>query len=153
MPMKTIFFSLLLFSFTFSSKQDVESVNKVLNDWHLAATNAQFEQYFELMDENSIFIGTAPNERWTKKEFMTFSKPFFDKGKAWDFKVKKRNVTFSKNGKTAWFDEVLDTWMKDCSGSGVLVKSKGKWKISFYDLHVLMENEKMTEFLKLRNGN
>ncbi|MFN5418581.1 MAG: nuclear transport factor 2 family protein, partial [Flavobacteriia bacterium] len=93
--MKLFVFSLILLSFTYSSKPDLESVNKVLDSWHLAAANAQFEDYFNLMEENSVFIGTAPGERWIKSEFMVFSKPYFDKGKAWDFKVKKRNVTFS----------------------------------------------------------
>lgn len=151
--MRIILFSILLLtlSFTVSENKELKKVNEVLTNWHSAASKAKFDDYFNLMDEESVFIGTAPGERWTKKEFMAFSKPHFDKGKAWDFKLVKRNVYFSKDNKTAWFDEVLDTWMKDCSGSGVLKKVKGKWKIAFYDLHVLMENEKMTEFLELRN--
>lgn len=150
MLMKFIVFSFILFGFSFSKEKELDKVNQVLNDWHQAATDANFEKYFALMHEESVFIGTAPNERWPKKEFMAFSKPFFDKGKAWDFKSKKRNISFSDDGKMAWFDEELDTWMKDCSGSGVLKKVKGEWKIMFYDLHVLIENEKITEFLQLR---
>lgn len=151
--MRIILFFLLLLtlSFTLSENKELKKVNEVLTNWHLAATKAKFDDYFNLMSDESIFIGTAPGERWNKKEFMAFSKPYFDKGKAWDFKSLKRNIYFSKDNKTAWFDEVLDTWMKDCSGSGVLKKVKGKWKIMFYDLHVLMENEKMSEFLELRN--
>lgn len=150
--MKSFYFFTILIFFSFSEKNEKEVVSKTIDDWHLAAAKADFESYFSLMSENSVFIGTAPNERWNKDEFMKFSKPYFDGGKAWDFKVIKRTITFSKDGKTAWFDEVLDTWMKDCSGSGVLEKIKGKWKISFYDLHVLIENEKMDFFLKLRNN-
>ncbi len=143
----------LLSSFTLlkdNSVKDIQVLNKLVDDWHLAASKADFKSYFEMMDESSIFIGTAPNERWSKKQFMDFSKPFFDKGKAWDFKSNERNWYFSADGKTAWFDEKLSTWMLDCSGTGVLKKSKGKWKIMFYDLHVLIENEKINEFLDLR---
>ena len=56
-----------------------------------------------------------------------------------------------RNGKIAWFDEVLDTWMKDCRGSGVFVKRKGVWKLMQYNLTVLIENEKVQEFIELRN--
>lgn len=149
--MKKIFSIFVIAIISFSSLGQ-SKLDNVLNQWHQAATDANFEAYFSLMTKESIFIGTAPGERWTKKEFMSFSKPYFDKGKAWDFKSKERNWYFSQDGKTAWFDEVLDTWMLDCRGSGVMVKSKGKWKIAFYDLHVLIENEKITEFLELRKN-
>jgi hypothetical protein len=42
---------------------------------------------------------------------------------------------FDKTGKTAWFDELLNTQMKICRGSGVLVKKIGQeWKIKQYVL-------------------
>ncbi len=141
--------ALLALSFA-SAPKDKEQVETVLNDWHRAAAAGDFEKYFGLMAEESVFIGTAPGERWDKKQFMEFSKPYFDRGKAWDFKSVSRHISFSDDGKTAWFDEVLDTWMKDCSGSGVLKKVKGKWLIVFYDLPVLVENEKIDAFLELR---
>ena len=148
--MKTFILTALIAAFSLSGDKKTEEVNRVLDQWHRAASEANFEAYFSLMSEESVFIGTSPGERWDKKQFMEFSKPYFDRGKAWDFKSLSRNISFSDDGKTAWFDEVLDTWMMDCSGSGVLKKSKGKWKIVFYDLHVLVENEKMDSFLKLR---
>lgn len=123
----------------------------LIDNWHLAATKADFDAYFGAMDDSFIFLGTAPGERWTKKEFADFSKPYFDKGKAWDFKAHKRNWNFSKNGKTAWFDEDLDSWMRGCRGSGILVKKKGEWKLVYYNLTVLIENEKMKEFIQLRD--
>jgi ketosteroid isomerase-like protein len=145
--------ALILVGFQSKKADETQQVNDVLDAWHLAAANAEFDNYFNKMTDDAVFIGTAPGERWDKKAFMNFSKPYFDKGKAWSFKSTKRTVSFSKDKKTAWFDEVLDTWMKDCSGSGVLVKEKGTWKIAFYDLHVLIENEKMDDFLNLRNSN
>jgi hypothetical protein len=44
----------------------------------------------------------------------------------------------------------LDTWMDGCRATGILVKVKKSWKIIHYDLHVLIENEKMVDFLELR---
>jgi hypothetical protein len=104
------------------------------------------------MDESFVFLGTAPEERWDKSTFISFCKPYFDNGKAWDFKATKRHWNFSKDKKTAWFDETLDTWMRDCRATGILLKTKNGWKITHYNLHVLIENEKMDAFLELRKN-
>ena len=127
-------------------------LDKLLDTWHLAASNASFDSYFEVVTDDFVFLGPAPGERWTKNQFAAFSKPYFDKGKAWDFKASNRKWNYSSNGKIAWFDEDLDTWMRGCRGSGVLVKKKGKWKIAYYNLTVLIENEKMKSFIELRDA-
>lgn len=133
-------------------KPDTEGLNTVVDNWHKAATLANFEDYFELMTDDFVFLGTAPGERWTKEEFSAFSKPYFDKGKAWSFTPSNRNWVFSKNKKMAWFDEDLDTWMRGCRGSGIMVWKKGEWKIAYYNLTVLIENEKMDQFIELRDA-
>ncbi len=125
-------------------------LDELVNGWHKAASNANFDDYFGLMNDDFVFLGTAPGERWTKKQFSEFSKPYFDAGQAWDFKVIDREWVFSKNKKIAWFDENLTTWMEDCRGSGIMVKEKGKWKLAYYNLTVLIENEKIQEFIELR---
>ena len=122
-----------------------------MDQWHKAASEANFEGYFGVMDESFVFLGTAPGERWTKGEFASFSKPYFDQGKAWDFKASNRNWNFSKNRKIAWFDEDLDTWMRGCRGSGIFIKKKREWKLVYYNLTVLIENEKIQEFIDLRD--
>jgi ketosteroid isomerase-like protein len=147
--MRNLAFIALIFVASPSS-QDVTTLNQLVDDWHLAATNADFDSYFSAMDESFVFLGTAPGERWTKDQFATFSKPYFDKGKAWDFKPSNRNWKFSTNGKVAWFDEDLETWMLGCRGSGVYEKKKGKWTLMYYNLTVLIENDKVEDFLKLR---
>jgi hypothetical protein len=126
-------------------------LNTMIDQWHLDAAHAKFDDYFAITSENFVFLGTAPGERWTKAEFQGFCKPYFDKGKAWDFKSSNRHWTFSKNGKMAWFDEDLDTWMRGCRGSGIVILEKGEWKLVYYNLTVLIENEKMTEFIELRD--
>lgn len=131
-------------------EMEVMSLNAIINQWHIDAANSNFDSYFSITTENFFFLGTAPGERWDKNQFKDFSKPYFDKGKAWDFKPIERSWVFSEDKKTAWFDEELETWMKTCRGSGILVKSKGKWKLAYYNLTVLIENEKIQEFIKLR---
>ncbi|MFO7673167.1 MAG: nuclear transport factor 2 family protein [Lutibacter sp.] len=117
-----------------------ETVNKTLDAWHKSASEAEFDSYFDSMGKASVFIGTDASENWKKKDFKAFSKPFFDRGEAWDFKSLERNVYISAAGKTAWFDELLDTWMGVCRGSGVLVKTEDGWKIEHYVLSVTIPN-------------
>ena len=129
-----------------------ETPDSIINHWHKAASKADYNAYFKVVTDDFVFLGTAPGERWNKEEFAAFSKPYFEKGKAWDFKPSNRNWAYSANGKTAWFDEDLDTWMRGCRGSGVLVKKRGKWRIAYYNLTVLIENEKMNSFIELRDA-
>ena len=149
---------LLFFLFFLTTCRDLtaqgatEELNVLVDNWHEAASNAKFNSYFDVLSDNFIFLGTAPGERWTKKEFQNFSKPYFEKGKAWDFKSSNRIWNFSKDGKTAWFDEDLATWMQGCRGSGICMKIKGSWLIVYYNLTVLIENEKINEFIELRKN-
>ena len=59
-----------------------ESIDQLLNEWHDAAARADFDTYFSKMAEESVFIGTDPTENWDKPEFIEWSKPYFEKGKA-----------------------------------------------------------------------
>ena len=103
------------------------------------------------MSEESIFIGTDATENWNKKQFQTFAKPYFDKGKAWNFKAIERNIYFSENGKIVWFDELLSTQMKICRGSGVLVQENGQWKIKHYVLSMTVPNDNVDEVVKIKS--
>ncbi|WP_254526964.1 MULTISPECIES: nuclear transport factor 2 family protein [unclassified Sphingobacterium] len=109
-----------------------------------------FKEYFDLMDANSIFIGSDATERWDKQEFMDYAKPHFDKGKAWNFSSLERNIEFSEDGKTAWIDELLNTQMKICRGSGVLVLKDGKWLIKQYVLSMTVPNDLADEVVKMK---
>lgn len=82
--------------------------------------------------------------------FKTFAKPYFDKGQAWNFKLLgQRHIYFDPSGKIAWFDELLDTQMKICRGSGVLVKIGKQWKIKHYVLSMTIPNDNIDEVVKI----
>ncbi len=135
-------FLFFLCQITFAQKQtDENKINQVLNNWHRAAATVNFKEYFEAMTSDAIFIGTDATENWNKTEFMAFAKPYFDKGKAWNFISLQRHIFFSDDKKTAWFDELLSTQMKICRGSGILVKIKNDWKIKHYVLSMTIPNE------------
>jgi len=147
-----LFCILLLGSKLFS--QNVESnrktINATLDSWHKAAANAEFDNYFSYMTSNSIFIGTDATENWKLDAFKAFSKPYFDKGKAWDFKSLQRNIYFDKSQNTAWFDELLYTHMKICRGSGVLIREGKNWKIAHYVLSMTVPNDNSDEVVKIK---
>lgn len=127
-------------------------INSTLDNWHKAASEANFEAYFNLMSADGVFIGTDATENWQNKAFKNFSKPYFDKGKAWSFTTIERNIYTNKTNDFAWFDELLDTQMKICRGSGVLEKVNGEWKIKHYVLSIAIPNENVNEVTKIKES-
>lgn len=129
--------------------QKVE-IATILDNWHKDAAAANFDAYFGLLSEESIFIGTDATENWNKLQFQKFAKPYFDKGKAWSFNAIQRNIYFSEDRKMVWFDELLNTQMKICRGSGVLVQENGQWKIKHYVLSMTVPNDNVDEVVKIK---
>jgi len=150
--MKKILLLLCFTSFVVAQNTDKEkaTIHALLDAWHQAAAKAQFDDYFNAMADESIFIGTDATENWDKEEFIAFAKPYFDKGKAWSFTPLERHIFVSKDGKTAWFDELLNTQMKICRGSGVLVKEGKAWKIKHYVLSMTVPNDQVDAAIKIK---
>ncbi|WP_109301789.1 nuclear transport factor 2 family protein [Aquimarina sp. AU474] len=146
---KLIISSLILLSI-FGYGQQNTAIDKTLDAWHKAAADANFDAYFELMTDDAIFIGTDPTENWSYNDFKAFSKPYFDKGKAWSFSTLQRNIFVKDNATIAWFDELLDTQMGICRGSGVLLKTPKGWKIKHYVLSIAIPNENVKEITSLK---
>ena len=87
---------------TVNLQQETSSVNRVVDDWHKAAANADEQRYFGAMAPEFVFLGTDATERWDLTSFRNFAHPFFAKGKAWTFTPRDRtcssgprNVRFS----------------------------------------------------------
>lgn len=126
------------------------AINSMLDNWHLGASTADSTSYFDLMTTNSVYVGTDKTEVWSKREFLNFAAPYFAKGKAWAFTRVERNVYSKDYEDIAWFDEVLDTWMGPCRGSGVVTRDgKGEWKVEHYVLSVAVANDDINDYLKL----
>ena len=160
--MKKLFLGLLISSLLVNCQHQIapdtdtaikEKVDRLLTNWHQAATEAHFENYFSIMDTSSVFIGTDATENWTKEQFETFSKPHFDNGKAWDFKTLERNIYIGKHKENVWFDELLTTWMGTCRGSGVLEKKDTTWTLKHYVLSVPIPNEDVQAVIAAKKKN
>ncbi len=128
----------------------LQNVNQTLDQWHLAAAQANYNNYFGLMTQDAVFIGTDATENWNRADFETYAKPHFDKGKAWRFTAIERHVYFDKSEKIAWFDELLNTQMKICRGSGVLVKIGKEWKIKHYVLSMTVPNDNSNAVIEIK---
>ena len=142
--MKNISLIILLFVTLFSCAQNIQSqqtdiaaINKVLDDYHQAAANGEWDIYFDLMSDDAVFIGTDAGERWVKQEFRQYSSG----SNGWVYTPQKRNVNITPDGLSAWFDEALLSQSYGSSrGSGVLIRTAAGWKISQYHLTLPIPN-------------
>lgn len=131
---------------------DKIKVNTLLDSLNVYAATSNIDKYFNCYTEDAVFMGTDATERWTKSEFLEYARPWFEKGKGWSFTSVKRNIEFTSDGKTAWFDELLNTQMKICRGSGVLKKEKGEWKVSQYVLSMTIPNSLVDTVIQLKTA-
>ena len=127
--MKTLSLSMLVSivlmscaQYTESLQADIAAINRVLDDYHHAAANADWDTYFDLMSEDGVFIGTDARERWTKPEFRQYSSG----SNGWVYTPQSRNINVTPDGESAWFDEALLSQSFGSSrGTGVLIRAHG----------------------------
>lgn len=152
--MRNFNYILFLFVCTYLTGQDPvkTDIDTTLDAWHKAAAEANFDAYFGMMTKDAVFIGTDATENWQLDEFKAYSKPHFDKGKAWSFTAVERNSYVDPTGQIAWFDELLDTQMKICRGSGILKKVSGEWKIAHYVLSIAVPNEHVAQLIGIKKA-
>ena len=124
----------------------IKEIDGYLSAWHRAAAVADEKAYFGAMTEDFVFLGTDASERWNKKDFEAWSSQYFQRDSAWVFTAVKRFITLSEDGKTAWFDELLDSesyW--PTRGSGVLTLTGDGWKLRQYNMAFTIPNESVRE--------
>src|SRR5262245_9578968 len=126
-----------------------DQINALLDAFHRAASNANFDEYFGLFAPDGIFIGTDATERWTVEAFKAYAKPHFDKGRGWTYVVVERHVNVSDDDRHASFDELLDNAaLGRCRGTGVVRRVAGVWKIEQYHLTIPVPNALADDVVK-----
>jgi hypothetical protein len=126
-----------------------DSVHAFVDAWHLAAAEADEDTFFGSMSTDGIYLGTDASERWLRDTFHVWAQFAFDRESAWAFKPYDRQLYFSDNNKYVWWEEMLETWMGPCRGSGVAHYENGQWKIKHYNLAVTIANDKIDGFIEL----
>lgn len=140
---------------TGSGRAIVEAVadaSAAVDAFHTAAAEADAERYFALLHQDAVFLGTDASERWTKSEFRAWIEAggYFKEPPGWVYTPLRRHVTIGPSGSVAWFDEVLrNESYGDVRGSGVLLRSGGRWRIAQYNLHFAVPNEVAPEVVEL----
>jgi hypothetical protein len=142
-------FLLLSYSLFTYAQTTQDQIHKFLDNWHHAAAVADEETFFGLMTKDARYIGTDASENWERDELKEWSKKFFERESAWDFKRIERHIYVYEDQKLAWFDETLDTWMGICRGSGVVILTEDGWKLKHYVISMTLPNEKTKEFLEI----
>lgn len=152
--MKALIVSIvLLCAFSANASSNLNPhIDKVIDQFHQAAAQANLNAYFELLSDNAVFLGTAPDERWTKKQFKAYVAPFFAKGRGWTYKSIERNISKIGNTGSVFFDEVLvNESYGTCRGSGIMVKTDKGWKIAQYNLSIPVPNDITDDVVKQIN--
>jgi hypothetical protein len=117
-------------------------ITQLLDAFHAAAARADGPTYFGLFAPGGVFIGTDAAERWTVAQFRAYAQPHFSRGKGWTYTPRSRTVVLGPDGRTAWFDELLDSASYGTSrGTGVLVRRPEGWRIAQYALTFPIPND------------
>lgn len=117
---------------------DIAGVDATLSAFHKAASEADWDTYFNLLSDDAIFLGTDVTEHWTKAQFKAFAQ----NTKGWTYSLRERHIYFASSANTAWFDEVLDNKAYGTSrGTGVLIRTPAGWKIAQYHLVFPIPND------------
>ncbi len=127
-----------------------KQIAAMLDSFNVAAANASFDTYFNFFTNDATFNGTDATENWDKAAFQTWAQPYFDKKQTWNFKTLKRNIYFGPHADIAWFEELLQTQMKICRGSGVVVKQNNQWKVQQYVLSTTVPNTVLDSVISLK---
>ena len=141
-----------------------ETVEEMLDGYHLAASRADAETYFGYFAKDAYFIGTDATERWTVEEFRKYAIPFMSKGQGWTYRPKKRFVNYYYNSndkqqkqnqqQIAWFDEILENDRFGVTrSSGVVIRENNRWKIAQYHLTVPIPNGVMDQVVAIIREN
>ena len=125
------------------------SITATVDAFHRAASEADTAQYFSLLAEDAVFIGTDPTERWTRDAFLAFVAPYFEAGAGWTYVPTERHVVMLDGGRTAHFDELLENAKYGtCRGTGVLVHDGTAWRIAQYSLSIPIPNSIALEIVE-----
>lgn len=118
---------------------DRQDVSTVLDGFHGAAATADWDTYFGLMTDDSIFLGTDAGERWDKPTFQGYAS---QAPNGWRYDLKERHINFTPDGNTAWFDEILVNKKYGTSrGTGVVIRTPSGWRIAQYHLTFPIPND------------
>tara|TARA_R110002073_G_scaffold88233_3_gene209509 strand:- start:3060 stop:3590 length:531 start_codon:yes stop_codon:yes gene_type:complete len=123
-----------------ANQRDRDAVVRVLDGWHQAASRGDIDAYFGHLAEDATFLGTDASERWSKDQFLAYTKPIrASSGGMWTIQPFDRFVVVE--GAHAWIDEGLrHENYSDWRGTGVLRRTDDGWEIVHYSMTFTIPN-------------
>lgn len=121
----------------------------VLDQWHRAAAHSDLETYFNLVSPDFVFVGSQADEVWNKAAFYAYAQPHFAQGNGWKMQSLQRNWYGKAESGLLYFDELVDSAMGICRGSGVMKKQGETWKVAHYVLSLTIANELVPQVKQL----
>ena len=122
--------------------------DRFMADWHAASAAGDAEKYFGGMPAAGRWIGTDATENWDRAGIADYGRDAFAKGRGWAFKTLERNLYTNETGTVVWFDELLDTAMGVCRGSGVLTPAGQDFDVQHYVFSVTVPNDFVNETIQ-----
>lgn len=157
---------LLLLAFALSAsadqRDDLTNINELLDGFHQAAADGDEARYLGYFADHGVFMGTDDWERWPLDDFREYVHSRFSEGGGWTYTSEERHIAFSRDGHTAWFDEIMvsERWGR-FRGTGVLThetggqetegQASGEWKLAHYSLTALVPNERFEDVSAIAN--
>lgn len=122
-----------------------EEANRVVDDWHQAASVADRDRYLGHFAPDAVFLGTDPDERWDLESFTAYVDTYFAPPyQGWTFDPSDRHVVLGLNSEIAWFDEKLTSQKYgSVRGTGVLRRVGDSWRLSHYSMTLAVPNGAM----------
>lgn len=134
----------------YNKYENKASLIKFIDNWHKNASQMNLELYFDAIAENGVYIGTDPEEFWTKSEFKNWVNKTIKLKSGFYFQTIDRNIFFNDEEDMAWFNEKLNTSIGICHATGVVTQMRNGWKINYYQLSVTVPNELLKPFIELK---
>ena len=53
-----------------AQQSEIAAINRVLDGYHAAAAEGDWDTYFAFMSDDGVFLGTDAGERWQKRDFQ-----------------------------------------------------------------------------------
>ena len=117
-------------------------VKTALRDFHIAASKANADRYFGHLAADVVYFGTDRSERFTLEKIRAFVEPYLDAGTGWTSVPFEQHVSFSADGRIAWFEQRLGReGVGELRATGVMRKDGEAWKIVHYNLALPIPNE------------